>query len=257
MFTNIYNLRLLKHPHTFWIAVLAMALKLGLMASLFFVPPQSSWATIITADEIIRLTNLEREKANLAPLKFNESLAQSAAAKAKDMNKYNYFTHTSPKNRPFFSWIQEADYNYTVAGENLAMDFHTPQGVMKGWMKSSKHRENVLLPEYTEIGVSVLSGQINGQPTTFVVQHLGTTDEGAVLAEKVQRKNPLAPSLPTPSPMPDTVYFVLQDLDRLLLLLLIIIIPASLWAYLHTNPTDIKEWRWVRRHWPKFSYFVR
>ena len=38
-------------------------------------------------------------------------------------------------------------------GENIAAGYMTPKEVVEGWMNSTGHRENILSPKFTEIGV--------------------------------------------------------------------------------------------------------
>jgi len=41
-------------------------------------------------------------------------------------------------------------------------------------MKSPTHRANILKPEYTDIGLAVKNGVLNGEETTLVVQEFGS-----------------------------------------------------------------------------------
>jgi hypothetical protein len=47
-------------------------------------------------------------------------------------------------------------------------------------MKSEKHRQNILNPDYKEIGVAVKQGMINGRITTVTVQMFGARKSGTV-----------------------------------------------------------------------------
>ena len=46
-----------------------------------------------------------------------------------------------------------AGYQSPSVGENIAAGYMTAQEVVDGWMNSPGHRENILNPNYTEIGV--------------------------------------------------------------------------------------------------------
>jgi uncharacterized protein YkwD len=48
---------------------------------------------------------------------------------------------------------------FTYAGENIAMGQRTPQEVMNAWMNSTGHRQNILSPNYTKIGVAFYNGE--------------------------------------------------------------------------------------------------
>ncbi|MBE0344282.1 serine protease, partial [Paenibacillus sp. 28ISP30-2] len=88
----------------------------------------------------------------------NAKLTEVALAKAKDMSTNNYFSHTSPTYGSPFDMMKKFGVTYTYAGENIAMGQQTPQEVMKAWMNSQGHRENILKAEYTQIGVAYYNG---------------------------------------------------------------------------------------------------
>ncbi len=46
-------------------------------------------------------------------------------------------------------------------------------GVMKAWLDSTTHRDNLLRKEYTDVGFAVVNGILNGEETTLVVQMFG------------------------------------------------------------------------------------
>ncbi|AET61310.1 CAP domain-containing protein [Paenibacillus terrae] len=110
------------------------------------------------AAEVVKLVNNERSKNGLKPLTSDAKLTEVALAKAKDMSTNNYFDHTSPTYGSPFDMMKKFGVTYTYAGENIAMGQQTPQEVMKAWMNSQGHRENILKAEYTQIGVAYYNG---------------------------------------------------------------------------------------------------
>jgi len=74
--------------------------------------------------------------------------------KAQSMHDIGYFAHTSPVYGRFDN-ISRQLFNYPVAamGENIARGQRTPQAVMTSWMNSEGHRNNILNPDYTEMGI--------------------------------------------------------------------------------------------------------
>ncbi|MGM1020465.1 MAG: CAP domain-containing protein [Bacillota bacterium] len=110
------------------------------------------------AAEVVKLVNNERSQKGLSPLASNAKLTEVALAKAKDMSTNNYFSHTSPTYGSPFDMMKKFGVTYTYAGENIAMGQQTPQEVMKAWMNSQGHRENILKAEYTQIGVAYYNG---------------------------------------------------------------------------------------------------
>lgn len=127
----------------------------------------------ISGGALISMANSARASYEIHTLKSNSTLSASAAAKAQDMLKYDYFAHTSPQGKTPWTFIKSAGYSYIYAGENLAIDFSTSQGVHNTWMASATHRSNILDKDFTEIGIAVATGEYKGKTTTVVVQHFG------------------------------------------------------------------------------------
>lgn len=106
-------------------------------------------------NEVVRLVNLERSKAGLAPLAINWEVSRVARYKSQDMINKNYFSHESPTYGSPFKMMETFGIRFTAAGENIAMGQQTPAQVMNGWMNSPGHRSNILSPNYNQIGVGL------------------------------------------------------------------------------------------------------
>ncbi|QQG44538.1 MAG: hypothetical protein HYW86_01320 [Candidatus Roizmanbacteria bacterium] len=131
------------------------------------------FATDITVNKLLDLTNKERTNNNLPLLSYNEKLSLAAKKKALDMFNKNYWAHFSPEGTTPWDFILSSEYQYEFAGENLAKNFMFSQGVIDAWMNSKTHRENILKRDYSEIGFAVVNGVLNGEQTTLVVQMFG------------------------------------------------------------------------------------
>lgn len=103
--------------------------------------------------QVVDLTNKEREKAGLKALKADTELSKVARAKSKDMADNGYFDHNSPTYGSPFDMMKSFGISYKTAGENIAQGQKTPEEVVEAWMNSQGHRENILNPDYTNIGV--------------------------------------------------------------------------------------------------------
>lgn len=136
------------------------------------------YASDITPVQVISLTNAERSKAGLPQVIVNPTLSAAALAKGQDMFAQQYWAHTSPSGKEPWSFMSEAGYSYRVAGENLARDFDTTGAMVAAWMNSPTHRANIVHPKYTEIGIAVIDGSLQGVETTLVVQMFGTPPTG-------------------------------------------------------------------------------
>ena len=133
-------------------------------------PGVLGFATDISREDIVSLTNKERIDHGCPPLKLSSELCQAAEAKAHDMFTKGYWAHNAPDGTEPWDFIDEVGYVYLSAGENLAKDFNHSASVVKAWMDSPSHRENLLNPNFTEIGVAVVDGKLSGFETTLVVQ---------------------------------------------------------------------------------------
>ena len=103
--------------------------------------------------EVVRLVNIERGKAGLPALKYDQELARVAEKKSLDMKDNNYFSHTSPVYGSPFNMMKNNGIQYKSAGENIAKGQRSAQEVMNAWMNSSGHRANILNKDFTHIGV--------------------------------------------------------------------------------------------------------
>ncbi|MGG1550879.1 CAP domain-containing protein [Paenibacillus ferrarius] len=111
------------------------------------------------AAQVVTLVNQERAKAGLSALTINSALSTMALDKAKDMYNNGYFDHTSPTYGSPFDMMTQYGIRYTYAGENIAKGQQTPEAVMTAWMNSAGHRQNILSPNYTQIGVAYYNGE--------------------------------------------------------------------------------------------------
>jgi uncharacterized protein YkwD len=123
--------------------------------------------------QLLKLTNLERQKRGLAPLKLSSQLSRSAQSHALDMATNNYFSHTGRNGSNIGDRAKANGYKYSWLGENIAAGLSTPEGTMKQWMNSAGHRANILNPKFTEIGFGY-ANMPNSRYQHYWVQVFGT-----------------------------------------------------------------------------------
>lgn len=135
----------------------------------------------LTPSNIVWFTNYYRIQNHVPPLRMRDQLNRSAHKKNSDMILNHYFDHvrtTAKGDQGFETFIDAQDYGFIKVGENLARgDFTTSRDVVDAWMKSDAHRHNLLDRSYTDIGVSIDSGLIDGVHTTFFTQHFGLPEK--------------------------------------------------------------------------------
>ncbi len=180
---------------------------IGLLVGLKILTLVSFWgsfgATIynqVSQDDLYKLTNQARTTNGAGELKVSSKLEAAAQLKLADMFQNSYFAHTSPVGVEPWHWFNKANYDYRIAGENLAMNFMSSTEVLNAWLNSESHRKNLLLNDFQEIGIAVGSGMINGQQTVVVVQDLGRPRTARVLA--VTNTKPAITPLTIPKPIP-------------------------------------------------------
>ncbi|MFH1246391.1 MAG: CAP domain-containing protein [Candidatus Liptonbacteria bacterium] len=125
-------------------------------------------------NEMVALTNTARSAAGLPTLSVNPTLEQAAETKATDMFAYDYFAHTSPAGKTPWQILKNIGYRYSAAGENLAVDYASALDVQNALMNSPTHRANILSPLFTEIGIAVEQGMLQGHPSIVVAEYFGS-----------------------------------------------------------------------------------
>lgn len=148
---------------------------------------QTSLFAEVSAQKILELTNDLRKQYGLPPLNENPLLKEAAKEKALDMIRNKYFAHYSPSGISPWYFIEKNGYDYRYAGENLAMNFIDSEEVVRAWINSPTHRDNLLNQKYEEIGIAVLSGDITGDNISkiVVVQMFGSSIKKSPTLTKV------------------------------------------------------------------------
>ena len=52
--------------------------------------------------------------------------------------------------------MAQQGYSFSAAAENIAAGYSSPQAAFNGWMNSQSHRDNMLNPTYTEVGIGYI-----------------------------------------------------------------------------------------------------
>jgi uncharacterized protein YkwD len=115
---------------------------------------------------VVQLTNEYRQSQKLAPLKLNSELAIAAQRHSEEMVSLDFFDHSSPDGRKPENRTAAAGYKGRYTGENIAAGSSTPEDVVRGWINSPGHRENILNPNAREIGIGyIYSASDSGRET--------------------------------------------------------------------------------------------
>ena len=106
------------------------------------------------AEEVIRLTNIEREKAGLNSLEMDDSLMEAADVRVKEL--VESYSHTRPDGSKYITAANEAGYSGTYVGENIAFGVGNAESALSLWMNSDGHKANVLNSQYEKMGAGYI-----------------------------------------------------------------------------------------------------
>lgn len=122
-------------------------------------PTAQTNSTSLTSMEqqMVTLINQARAQNNLPALQVDTQVTNVARVKAQDMIDNNYFSHNSPKYGSPFDMMKSFGVHFVKAGENIAGN-QTVQAAHNALMNSPGHRENILSPDYTHIGIGIKQG---------------------------------------------------------------------------------------------------
>ena len=102
------------------------------------------------AQEVIRLTNIERAKYGEAPLQYHAELQKAAMLRAQEIAIK--FAHVRPDGSDSSTAVFENGVGCND-GENIARGYTSPEAVVQGWMNSLGHKAAILCDSSTHIGV--------------------------------------------------------------------------------------------------------
>lgn len=132
--------------------------------------------------QIVTLTNEERKRAGLAPLAFEAFLTGAARKHSTDMLVRGFTDHVNPDGlTPADRVALESRRMVGSTGENIASFTNAKRDnlardIVAGWMTSPLHRENILRPEYTHIGVGVVPAGTELRATQVFARIVALTD---------------------------------------------------------------------------------
>jgi uncharacterized protein YkwD len=133
--------------------------------------------------------NLYRVQNGLRPLQWDWRLWRAAQDQANDMAANHYFAHGSSDGRSLPDRERPTGYIPNgpswLLGENLGWGtsyLSTPLAIVAGWIDSPEHRENMLDPDFRDIGIGMNQAAIsaNGQSGMIYVADFGMREEPIV-----------------------------------------------------------------------------
>lgn len=105
---------------------------------------------------VLKLTNKQRKKHDCRTLKMKKPLRKAARKHSKRMAAAGNLSHQLPGEPGLGNRVTAAGYrNWRGVAENIAYGYPTPKSMVKAWMDSPGHRQNILNCDYRHLGVGV------------------------------------------------------------------------------------------------------
>jgi hypothetical protein len=130
----------------------------ALTAVLLVTHAATAGAEALSAEEqeLVALVNQVRVDAGLPALQADTGLAAVARAHSLDMATTGFFSHSSPTTGEMGDRLSVAGVDFRAAGENIALN-QDVRSAHDALVQSAPHRENILNPEVTHLGVGIVS----------------------------------------------------------------------------------------------------
>jgi len=92
------------------------------------------------------------------PVALSGTLASVALGHATDMAEHNYFEHEDRTGQSPADRVRAVGYHEKLVGENIAYGPETVEEVVRGWLGSPGHCENIMDPRFAEMGIGYAPG---------------------------------------------------------------------------------------------------
>lgn len=105
--------------------------------------------------QLFDLTNAARVRHGRSILRWDDAISETARKHSRDMAIHDYFSHENLQGLSPFDRMEEDDIKFRRAGENLAYGQSSSIFAHEGLMNSIGHRENILIKDYSHLGIGV------------------------------------------------------------------------------------------------------
>jgi uncharacterized protein YkwD len=173
-----------------------------------------------TERAVLELVNQERAKVGARPLQPDSKLQETARGHSDDMLVRGFFSHDDPDGLSAADRIAQAHRQLIgLTGENIWMGVNldlsdqkkTAAAMMRDWMLSPGHRDNILKKDYTHMGVGVtVKGQDVRATQNFAAVYALTAQAVPAQVRGGEALN-LAAQPVAPGPGPDRFEFFSPD----------------------------------------------
>lgn len=128
--------------------------------------------------EFLNIINEYRAENGLRSLQISQKLGAAAKFHSADMARNNYFSHILDDGSTWSQNIQSTGYDYnTYRGENIAAGNYYAEYAFTQWVNSPTHNANMLNPDFTVIGIGLVSSDSSDWIYYWTTTFGGYTDE--------------------------------------------------------------------------------
>jgi len=117
--------------------------------------------------DLFNLVNRERQKLDLAPVRFFSPLSSLARKHSQNMALRGDISHLSTSGETYSERLVEGGFYFIKNGENVAYSqTFVSEFIHQGFMDSPGHRANVVDPDFDELGIGVVFKKDKGYYVT-------------------------------------------------------------------------------------------
>ncbi|KAJ0396682.1 hypothetical protein ATCC90586_009165 [Pythium insidiosum] len=154
--------------------------------------------------EMVQAVNAERAKAKLPPLCYNAKLNKAAQDHSQDQANSKSMSHQGSTGSSLEDRMKQVGFKWSTLAENVAAGQKSVADVMKSWMNSTDHRDNILGEhKFFGMGHALASSDTYG---IYWTQNFGSADgescEGGSNESGVQPTQAPYPKPTNPAPQP-------------------------------------------------------
>lgn len=122
----------------------------------------------------VSVINQKRQLKGLKPFKLNDALSKSAALRGASVLKFNDFSFEATRSGySMEDSMRDAGYWNPTWAEAFVRGYYEADELSENIFEFPKWQKFLLNPDFEDIGIAEVQGQINGCPTQVIVQHLG------------------------------------------------------------------------------------
>jgi uncharacterized protein YkwD len=103
--------------------------------------------------EVFRLLNEHRSKNGRAALAYDDALELAIQGHCRHMAEHTFFDHDAPEAPVSSPWDRAKLCGGSASGENIAYNQPDPAAVIRTWIDSPGHNQNMLSADFTKVGI--------------------------------------------------------------------------------------------------------